>query len=496
MIGFTDRKAHAKPTIAAPAGSCILEHTITGAVGQPGFLLLSDDAHSVDIEAVMSAMFSRSRCRIALTAGALVWFLALAVCAEAGQQPAAAPVGTVGAVAGVLMERTAPGADWRFVDENNAITPDALLVALPDATLYSANKNVMLKMVADIGHRGPLPVFESAIRIHADPQVDLDVTVERGIVGFANLSKGPARVRVRLADQTWMLTLRDPGTKVGLEIHGRHPPGIPHFVETNAHVKLTEPPTMAVFLLVVQGHVGLEADGREITLEAPPGAAKAHWDNVLKKIEVMHLDKLPETLEPRTAEEKEKYKEICDAVRMLRSGPIDTVLEKALNSDNPVVHRGAVVVLAALDKVPRLVDVLGSSQFQDAREKAIVVLRNWLGRGPGQAEKLYDFFITERKLTPAQAKTGIHLLFGFDEEEQRDPDTYEVLIQCLKHSKLGVRELAHWHLERLAPEVSKEVPYDAAAPADQRERAYERWQARIPAGQLPPHLRQPPADKK
>jgi hypothetical protein len=468
---------------------------MAGDVRRPGGLLLSASAHSVDIEAVMSAALTRLARRMWWTAGFLILFTSSIGRAQAGQQ-AAAPVATCGPVAGVLMERTAPGADWRFVDENNAISPEALLVALPEATIYSANKQVRLKMIADIGHRGPLPVFESAVRLHSDPQVDLDVTVERGIVGFANLASGPARVKLHVADQTWNVTLRDPGTKFGLEIHGRHPPGIPHFVETNGHVKLTEPPTMNVFLLVLQGHIALEANGREITLEAPPGAAKLHWDNVLKKIEVAQLDKLPDTLEPRTAEEKENYAELCAAVRALRQGPIDTVLEKALNSDKPLVHRGAVVVLGALDKIPQLADVLGSSPYQDAREKSIVVLRNWLGRGPGQAEKLYDYLMSERKLSPAQAKTAIHLLFGFDEQEQRDPDTYEVLIQCLKHSKLAVRELARWHLERLAPEVSKAIPYDAAAPAEQRERAYEQWRQQIPTGQLPPHLRPQPADRK
>ena len=72
------------------------------------------------------------------------------------------------------------------------------------------------------------------------------------------------------------------------------------------------------------------------------------------------------------------------------------------------------------------------------------------------------------------------------EEEQRQPETYEVLIQCLRHSKLAVRELARWHLARLAPE-GKDIHYDAGAPAEERARAYEQWQALIPAGQLPPH---------
>jgi hypothetical protein len=60
-----------------------------------------------------------------------------------------------------------------------------------------------------------------------------------------------------------------------------------------------------------------------------------------------------------------------------------------------------------------------------------------------------------------------------------------VLINYLKHSRLPVRELARWHLMRLAP-AGGDIVYDAASPAAQREQAFERWRALIPAGKLPP----------
>jgi hypothetical protein len=421
--------------------------------------------------------------------------LLLLPAAPAGTAKPSDTVATSGPIAGVLLKRAAADAPWQFVDEKDSIPPDVLLIALPDATLFSANKNVRMKMIADIGHRGPLPVFESAVRIHKSDKVDLDVTVERGIVGFANLkTQGAAQVRLHLADQTWNLKLLEPDTKVGLEIHGRYPPGLPHFAEANGRVKLQETPTMTVFLIILSGKAAVEVDGKEYTLDPPPGPAKLRWDNVLKQVEVTNLDKLPDTLEPQSDEEKQQYAAICNAVRTLRDGSIDDVLEKALNAENPVVHRGAVVVLGALDKLPRLTEVLASSKYPESRDKAVVVLRNWLGRWPGQADAFYEYLTSGRKLTPAQAKTAIHLSLGFDEAEQHDPVTYEVLIQSLKHSKLAVRELARWHLVRLAPE-GKSINYDAGAPEAQRERAYEQWRALIPTGQLPPHLRSNKAEK-
>jgi len=434
------------------------------------------------------------------TAGFVFLLLNYAAGAAAAQQakPSESPaaVATCGPVAGVLLERVRPDAPWKFVDEKEAIPAEALLVALPDAQLNSANGSVQLKMIADIGKRGPLPVFESAVRIHRNPDVDLDVSLERGIVGFINCKKaGAANVLVRFAGQTWHLTLREPETRVGLELYGRQPPGVPHFVQAGDRVKFTEAPTIDVYLLVVKGQVALEAEGKEIALEAPPGSARIHWDSVANKIEVSHLDKLPPSLVPGTPEEQKFYQDVCAAVKRLRDGPLDTALDAALQADDALAQRTAVVTLAALDKLPRVLDVLATSKYADARDRSIVVLRNWMGRGPGQVEKLYDYLITGRKLTPVQAKTAIHLLLGFDEEEQRQADVYEVLIDSLKHSKLAVRELARWHLVRLVPE-GKKIGYDAGAPAEDRQRAYEQWRALVPPGQLPSHLRAPAQTKK
>jgi len=440
-------------------------------------------------------MFPGQARRVWSSAALLSLLLSTAAPADTAK-PAGDAIATCGPVAGVLLERATPDAAWKFVNEKDSIPAEALLVALPDAQLDSANGQVRLKMIADVGQRGPLPVFESAVRIHANPKVDLDVSLDRGILGFINRKKaGAASVLVRFAGQTWHLTLREPDTRVGLEIYGRQPPGPPQFVQVGDKLKFTQAPTIDVYLLVTKGQVGLQAEGKQITLEAPPGSAKLHWDSVAQKIEVSHLPDLPPSLLPKTPKEQELYQDICTTVKRFREGSLDTALEKALQSEESLTRRSAVVALAALDKLPGVINVLATSKYADARDLSIVVLRNWIGRGPGQVEKLYDYLLTGRKLTPVQAKTAIHFLLGFDEEEQRKADIYEVLIDSLKHSKLAVRELAHWHLVRLVPE-GKKIDYDAGAPVEARERAYEQWRALVPPGQLPPHLRTTPASKK
>jgi hypothetical protein len=113
------------------------------------------------------------------------------------------------------------------------------------------------------------------------------------------------------------------------------------------------------------------------------------------------------------------------------------------------------------------------------------VLRNWLGRGPGQAEKLFAALTDEGKFSRNEAGTILFLLFGPDHKQLSLPAAYDVLIAMLGHDKIAIRELARWHLYRLVPS-GKNIPYDAAAPAEARQQAQTRWRELIPMGQLPP----------
>ena len=69
-------------------------------------------------------------------------------------------------------------------------------------------------------------------------------------------------------------------------------------------------------------------------------------------------------------------------------------------------------------------------------------------------------------------------------------ETYETLIAYLKHRKQAIRELAHWHLVRLAP-VGRDIPFDAAATVAARAKSAEAWKKLIPDGELPPDKKKP-----
>ena len=112
--------------------------------------------------------------------------------------------------------------------------------------------------------------------------------------------------------------------------------------------------------------------------------------------------------------------------------------------------------------MPQLVHCLSNTEYPDVREMGILALRHWLGREPGQSIKLYGLLTKGEGYTPVQAKSFLHLCYGIDQARRNQPTTYELLIGALNHSKMPMRELAHWHLVRLAP-AGKSIPYDAAA---------------------------------
>jgi hypothetical protein len=113
----------------------------------------------------------------------------------------------------------------------------------------------------------------------------------------------------------------------------------------------------------------------------------------------------------------------------------------------------------------------------------VIVLRHWLGRGAKQPARLLEA-LAKQKFRPAEARTLVQLLFSFDDRQKSNPLAYKLLIGLLEHPSLPVRELAAWHLVRLAP-AGKDIRFDAAAPAEERARAVEQWRKVIPLGQLP-----------
>src|SRR5690242_15453204 len=87
-----------------------------------------------------------------------------AAVAEAPKNSGAAAAKCV-SVSGVLLAKQT-NAGWRPLQAGASVPSGTALVGLPRAELSSISGDVHLRLLADIGQRGPFPVLETGITLH------------------------------------------------------------------------------------------------------------------------------------------------------------------------------------------------------------------------------------------------------------------------------------------------------------------------------------------
>jgi hypothetical protein len=399
--------------------------------------------------------------------------------------------------AGTLLQREGSGKAWKVLKPKQDVYSRDLIVALPGAALDTKNGAIHLSLLSDLAGQSPYPVLESAVVLHDNPKVDLDFTLNRGRVDVTNRKdKGPAHVLVRFRDAAWELTLDEGGTEVALELYARWPTGVPF----SAEPKPDSAPLASVILLVREGSIDLKAGLNHYRMQAPPGPASFLWDSANgPDAGPKRLDKLPDWANPK-AEPTDEAKKLQAAIERLRRRLVDNAvpmaLAETLESKDALDRRVAIINMGATDELPGLVNALGHDKLADVRDGAVVVLRHWIGRGPGQDGKLYRFLMDQRKYSAGQAEIVLQLLHSFSDVDRDRRETYESLIAYLEHDKLPIRELAKWHLYRMVA-AAKDIPYDPAGSEAERDRAAERWRKLLREGKLPPKAepKPKPADK-
>ncbi len=394
-----------------------------------------------------------------------------------------------------LLRREGPEKTWRLIKPTDPIYSDEMVVAIPHGAINSVTENIRLRLLSDLARLSPYPVLESAVVVHENPELDLDFTLDRGRVDVTipPKKKAPAHVRVRFRNQKWDLTFAEPGTAVGLELYGRWPKGVPFKKpKPDSDKNPEDEPTADLVLIVIHGEVDLKTGSGEYAMRAPPGPAFFHWDSAggadteLRRLDELPVWATPAALIPRVKDVGAALESIPRLLGDLKDKSIEEALADTLNSPNPSARKIAVYGLGAVDDLPHLADALADPSHQDVRDVAVLALRAWIGRDRGQDMKLYNLLVKEKKYSENQAEIVLQLLHSFGQNDLAKPATYETLIDYLLHDKPAIRQLAKWHLERLVPEVSKEVAYDPAASEKERQEAHEKWKERIPSGKLPP----------
>jgi hypothetical protein len=395
---------------------------------------------------------------------------------------------------GTLFRRQAPDQPWTAVDPKQPVPDNTVLLALPGgrAEVESANGAVRLELWGNMPELSPSPVLGSAVVLHHEPGVDLSLTFERGrIVLVSTRARQPVRVRVLVGKTPWEITLHDKGDEAALELYGRWPHGVPFSREARSG----QGPTLVLECLDVAGGMDVKTGGDQFTMHAAPGLNYLHWDSAGGlESGPQRLAKPPRWYEAGSARSPEALR-VRQVEEKLRERLRDQGLERALANlfasadadrerDEAEITRAFVVFSwGATDNLARLLVELGDPKHAEVREAAVEALRHWIGRGPGQDQKLYGFLKRREKYSPAQAEVVLDLLHSpFDREA---PETYQTLIGYLRSDRASIRELAVWHLDRLAP-AGRSIRFNPGGPPEEREKAYAQWKKLIPDGSLPP----------
>jgi hypothetical protein len=376
---------------------------------------------------------------------------------------------------------------WAPVGDKEAVASEELMIGLPGGEIEIQDGSVRLKLLKLFN--SPLPVLEPAVTLHRTTDADMAFTLERGMVEFWNAkAKGSARVQISARGETWEAVLEEPGARMLVELYSAWPKGA-HF-KKNAGA--ADAPLARMTFLVLKGQVDLKHAGTQVAMSAPPGPAVIEWDSATGMDDSPQLLKEPPAwvLPPNDEAGKAFARKVEKVVgsfadEAVKSKSLDAAIDKFLASDDPLERKLAVVALAASDELPRLGKTLRESHQADVWEDAVLALRHWIGRGPGQDQKLYQGMMDAKTFTPAEADAVLQLLHDFGDDDLASPATYAYLITRLNNDQLFVRGLAYWHLSRLVPD-GKQFSYDPRAPKQERDAAIMKWKELVPTGKLPP----------
>jgi hypothetical protein len=441
-------------------------------------------------------MLHRTFCPKSRRAAALAAAL-LAVWAAPGRAQERQVAGTCVSGDASIVRREAPDKPWQVVKQGEKLHTGDLLVGLPGAAIDSADGAVRLTLLSDPDRQSPYPILEAAVVLRQSAGHDLDFTLDRGRVNLTNQKKdGPAKVRLRFHDQSWALALEAPGAEVALQLFGRWAAG----VRFNPKPGPRDVPSANLLLLVVKGEARVKHGGVTHFMKAPPGPALLHWCNEVGGEAPEQLNALPPWADARrrNTDRAKMLKAAMDKFQKLAvEKSLPAAIDQFLESDVPAERAMAIIFLGATDDMAGLRKVFHEPKQHEMWDTAIIVMRHWLGRGPGQDMKLYQRLIDIGHYTPAHAATVMQLLHSPGEADMARPELYEMLVRYMGHDALGIRGLAHWQLYRLVPEGQK-IGFNPLAPKEDREKARAEWKKlidkEIAAGELP--RKSKPADKK
>jgi hypothetical protein len=410
----------------------------------------------------------------------------------------------------VLLQAKANKNGWaRLVGKNAPVSSGRMLLSL------SGSKSViMLDSGVELTLWGNLPeetrdwsVLESRAIVHVpSPQLDADLTLDRGRILLRNLKKDghDALIRLRFSDSTqgkedfFDVTLLGGQSAVIIDRSGVMDRNEPFYVDKKAVDR--KGPTTIMKLFALENWARIRRDGGaesslsegqqpmlqwdsiHLVLGPPEGeklpkwikgipelkeaAAKADRENAVRAH--VYLAKLLETksIDLALSEIEQKVQE--DAKREISTG-------KGITADTFTLWRHTIRCRAAIDDIATLYDEFAQEPTPIfIRGLCLQTLQQWIALQRDNDYELLDVvrkYDKKNKFVPIKI---MELFHSISDEDARKPATYQLLIEGLTNDLLPIRTLCHWHLLHLRP-AGVEIAYDPAMSRERRVRAAREW---------------------
>jgi serine/threonine protein kinase len=395
-----------------------------------------------------------------------------------------------------LVRSPAGGDSWQRVAPGARLAGNDQLVSLPGyASELRLDSGVRLLLRGHVREFSTAPLqdylAESAVVLHKPAAgVDADLTLRRGRLYISSGKEGPAVVRLRFEKEAWDLTLNEPGTEVGVDLLKQYTRDI--------NYKEGEGPRAELYLCVLRGKAGVKmGEFHYSNLTGPPGPAVFLWDNIGPGAQGPKTLKTVPPIWSKDPPRTDLAKDMTLALeelsgRMAERKPLDMVLMEGLHQERQASRLLSVYCLGAIDEARKLVEILGDedpAHYLD-RNTAIFALRRWLSRGPEQGQRLYDEktrsgLLRDMGYTDNDAVIVFDLLHDFNDKERHSPETFSLLAKYLRKDRVAIAELAWWQLRHLSRGV--QLPqFNAALPAELRDKATAEVKKLVSEGKLPP----------
>ena len=286
----------------------------------------------------------------------------------------------------------------------------------------------------------------------------------------AETNTEPIAVGLQLLDEPCRLTLNSASAWCGVELTPAEPAAYEKELGENRYTGN---------LFVVNGRVNLVGElAGNVSLTEPSWFPLTLVDRraMAESKDRPPLLTVPEWLDPngsRISTVQRRYasrfqKEIDE------EQPLSNSVPSIVKSNIPAISELAVKTLATVGMYNQLVQAMAEAEFLEAREAAITGLRRWLPAAPENREILRAAL---QKHFPAdQVDTLYRLMWGYGEDDARNPATSRLLVDWLGHDNQVIRQLAFQHVYRL---TGQRYDYRPINPANQRKVAVDRWYSHL-----------------